>query len=76
MSSAPTRSYWAPPKTPDERFQILRDAFVNMSQDPEFQKHSKKLLGYVENMEYKGKKEQITEYLNSPEKIVEILKAK
>lgn len=72
LAAVPTRSYWVAPGTPPELIDLLRKAFVQMSNDAQYQADSKRLLGYVDKLGTGQRKQVIVNYLSLPEDIAKL----
>ena len=64
------RPYIAPPGTPAEIMNTLRDAFAKMSKDPELQKEADKMMMEIEYFPASDCLKEIQFFLNQPQEIV------
>ena len=66
--------YVAPPKTPKDRMDILREAFSRWAKDPEVQADAKKLFVRPNYVSAEEAMNVVNEILNQPEEINELLR--
>lgn len=64
------RPYVAPPRTPEDKLKILRDAFEKVSKDPEAQQDAQKNLLTLEYLSAEKTTKVLNEVLSQPEDLV------